>query len=377
MLRLLLKNILRNKRRAFLTVSGVAISLFLLASLAVVYSAMGEAYRGADTSPRLMVRRSVGLTMPLPIRYGDRIRQVPGVVACSTMLYSGGYWKEPENTFAAFGVDPQEIFKVVDVARIPADQLAAFQSERTAAVAGRQVVDRFGWKIGDRITLIGSSFGTPAEFTLRGIYTGGPEDQFYFHYDYWNESLGRPDLTGLFWVRVEKPEIAARVGEAIDAMFRNTDAETKSESEGTFLLGFIKMLGNVRALVLMIGSAVTFAILLIVANTMAMSIRERVPEAAVLRTLGFRTRQILTLFVGESLVLTSLGALVGIGSAKILYDSLALTKIGPMVWTDLRMRPVDLAFCVALSLGIGLTAAAWSAWRAARTNIADALRSVV
>jgi putative ABC transport system permease protein len=375
MIHLIIKNLLRNKRRAFLTWSGVAVSLFLLASLAVVYSAMGEAYRGADVSPRLMVRRSVGLTMPLPERYADRIRQVPGVEACSTMLWTGGYWKEPQNTFAAFGIDPENIFKVLDVARIPPPQLATFQRERTAAVAGRQLATQFGWKVGDRITLLGSSFGQPVDFTLRGIYTGGPEDQFYFHYDYWNESVGRPNLTGLFWVRVEKPEIAARIGQAIDAMFRNTEFETKTESEGTFLLGFISMLGNVRALVLMIGAAVTFAILLIVANTMAMSIRERIPEAAILRTLGFRSAQIMQLFVGESLALTLLGALVGVGGAKLLYDSLALSKIGPMVWADLRMRPAGLAFCVGLSLAIGLAASGWSAWRAARAPIADALRS--
>jgi putative ABC transport system permease protein len=375
MIRLLIKNLLRNKRRAFLTWSGVAVSLFLLSSLAVVYSAMGEAYRGADVSPRLMVRRSVGLTMPLPERYADRIRQVPGVAACTTMLWVGGYWKEPQNTFAAFGIDPENVFKVVDVARIPPDQLAAFQRERTAAVAGRQLATQFGWKVGDRITLIGSSFGSPAEFTLRGIFSGGPEDHFYFHYEYWNETRGRPNLSGLFWVRVEKPEIAPRVGQAIDAMFRNTEFETKTESEGTFLMGFISMLGNVRALVLMIGSAVTFAILLIVANTMAMSIRERVPEAAILRALGFRSRQIMELFVGESVALTLLGALAGVGGAKLLYDRLAVTKLGPMIWTDLRMRPEALAFCVGLSLLIGLSASSWSAWRAARAPIAEALRS--
>ena len=375
MIHLLFKNLLRNKRRAFLTWSGIAISLFLLSSLAVVYSAMGRPYRGADASPRMMVRRAVGLTLPLPIKYGDRIRQVPGVVACSTMMYSGGYWKEPQNTFAAFGIDPDQIFKVLDVSHIPQDQLEAFKRERTAAVAGQQLVKRFGWKIGDRITLINSSFGRPAEFTLRGTYTSGPEDQFYFHYDYWNESLGSPGLTGLFWIRVEKPEIAARVGQSIDAMFRNTDAETKTESEGAFLMGFISMLGNVRLLVMCIGLAVTFSITLVAANTMAMSIRERIPEAAIMRALGFRSGQIIRLFVGESVMLTMFGALIGIGGAKLLYDKLALTKIGPMVWTDLRMDPTTLAFCVGLSLFIAFAASTWSAWKAARANISEALRS--
>jgi putative ABC transport system permease protein len=375
MIRLIFKNLLRNKRRAFLTWSGTAVSLFLLSSLAVVYTAMGRPYRGADVSPRMMVRRAVGLTLPLPERYGDRIRQVPGVAACTTFIYSGGYWKERQNTFAAFGVDPQEIFKVLDVARIPPDQLATFQRERTAAVAGQQLAKRFKWKIGDRITLINSSFGAPAEFTLRGIYTGGPEDQFYFHYEYWNESLGRPNLTGLFWIRLDKPEIASRVGETIDAMFRNTDAETKTESEGAFLMGFISMLGNVRLLVFWIGLAVTFTISLIVANTMAMSIRERIPEAAIMRALGFRSGQIVELFVGESVALTMLGALIGVGGAKLLYDRLALTKLGPMVWTDLRMEPGTLAVCVGLSFFIAFIASFWSARRAAQVKIADALRS--
>ncbi len=377
MFHLLIKNLLRNKRRAFLTWSGIAVSLFLLSSLAVVYSAMGRAYRGSDVSPRMMVRRSVGITMPLPERYGDRIRKVPGVVACSTLIYAGGYWKEPQNTFAAFGVDQDEIFNVVNSENIPDDERAAFIRERTAAVAGRQVVNRFGWKIGDRITLIASRFGEPAEFTLRGVFTGGPDDQFYFHYDYWNESRGHPDLTGMFWIRLEKPEMASRVGEQIDTMFRNTDAETKTESEGTFLLGLISMLGNVRALVVMIGSAVTFAILMIVANTMAMSIRERVPEAAIMRALGFRSGQIIGLFVGESVALTMLGAVIGVGGAKLLYDQLALTKFGPMVWTDLHMELPTLAFCVGLSLFISLAASSWSAWQASRAKIADALRSTV
>jgi putative ABC transport system permease protein len=376
MWRLLFKNLLRNKRRGILTISGVAISLFLLSSLAIVYSAMGEAYRGAGASPRMMVRRAVGLTFPLPDSYQPRIESVPGVVACSKLLWIGGYWKDPENTLAAFGVDPEKIFQVVNAAHISADQLRAFELERTAAVAGKQTADRFGWKVGDRIALLDTAFGGPAEFTLRGIFTGGPEDHFYFHYEYWNESRGRPNLTGLYWIRVAEPQEAAKVGAAIDRLFRDTDAETKTEAEGTFLLGFISMLGNVRALVLIIGCAVTFAILLIVANTMAMSIRERIPEAAVLRSLGFRSGQVMRLFVGESLALTLAGAAVGVGSAKVLYDLMRIRKLGPMVWTDLRMRPDTLAFCVALAVAIGLAASIWSAYRAARVNIAEALRSI-
>jgi putative ABC transport system permease protein len=179
---------------------------------------------------------------------------------------------------------------------------------------------------------------------------------------------------GLYWIRVERPEIAARVGQAIDQTFRDTDSETKTEAEGTFLLGFISMLGNVRGIILMIGAAVTFAVLLIVANSVAMSIRERVTEAAVMRSLGFTSSHILALFVGESLVLTVGGALVGVGGAKLLYDAMALRKIGTLVWADMRMRPETFLFCMALAVILAFLSSSWPAYRAARINIAEALR---
>jgi putative ABC transport system permease protein len=223
---------------------------------------------------------------------------------------------------------------------------------------------------------MGSPYGITPELVLRGTFTGGPDDQFYFHYDYLNEAMREFNLVNLYWIRVERPEIAARVGQALDQTFRDTDSETKTEAEGTFLLGFISMLGNVRGIILMIGAAVTFAVLLIVANSVAMSIRERVTEAAVMRSLGFTSRHVLALFVGESLVLTVGGALVGVGGAKLLYGALALRKIGTLVWADMRMRPETFLFCMALSIILGFLSASWPAYRAARINIAEALRSV-
>ncbi|HUU13208.1 MAG TPA: FtsX-like permease family protein, partial [Terriglobia bacterium] len=317
---------------------------------------------------------SAGIVLPLPASYQARIKTVPGVMAVSKLNWFGGYWKEQTNFFANFAVDPDTIFAVQAASQIPPDQLEAFKRERTAAVAGKQLVERFGWKIGDRITLLGSPWGFTPEFTLRGIFEGGPSDQVYFHWDYLNEAVGRPDIVSLYWVRVEDAKSSAKVGEAIDAMFRNTDAETKSESLSAFLLSFISMLGNVRAIILMIGSAVIFAILLVVANTMAMSIRERIAEAAVMRSLGFRSGQIVRLFVSESMILSLAGAIVGVGGAKLLYDGLALSQVGQFVFADFRMRAPTLLFCFALALLIGLVASGWSAYRAARINIAEALR---
>jgi putative ABC transport system permease protein len=210
---------------------------------------------------------------------------------------------------------------------------------------------------------------------LRGTFTGGPDDQFYFHYDYLNEAMREFNQVGLYWIRVERPEIAVRVGQAIDQTFRDTDSETKTEAEGTFLLSFISMLGNVRGIILMIGSAVTFAVLLIVANSVAMSIRERVTEAAILRSLGFTSSHVLALFVGESLALTVGGAVIGVGGAKLLYDALAVRRIGSVVWADLRMRPETFLLCMALSVILALLSAGWPAYRAAKINIAEALRA--
>ena len=371
-----LRNLLRNKRRTILTASSVAISLFLLSSLAMVYTALGKPFEGEERSPRMMVRRLSGITFMMPASYGSRIKAVPGVVAVTPMNWFGGYWKEPVNSFGNFAIDANSVFDVLDMARIAPDQLEAFKRERVAAVAGRQLMEKFHWKIGDRITLMGSPYGITPELVLRGTFTGGPDDQFYFHYGYLNEAMREMNQVGLYWIRVERPEITARVGQAIDQTFRNTDSETKTEAEGTFLLSFVSMLGNVRGIILMIGAAVTFAVLLIVANSVAMSIRERVTEAAVLRSLGFTSGRVLALFVGESLVLTVGGALVGVGGAKLLYDAMAVKKIGSMVWADLRMRPETLIFCLALSVILALLSAGWPAYRAAKTNIAEALRSV-
>lgn len=188
--------------------------------------------------------------------------------------------------------------------------------------------------------------------------------------------MGRLNIAGMYWVRVDRPEVAPRVAQAIDQMFSNTDAETKSESLSAFLLGFVSMLGNVRGMILLIGSAVTFATLLIVANTMAMAIRERVAEAAVMRVLGFRAAHIFSLFVGESMILTAGGGVAGVAVAKLLFDLLAMRQIGQFVPADLRMRPAATLFCLLLSVIMAFLASGGPAYRAARRNIAQALRFV-
>ena len=376
MWRLVLKNLLRNKRRSFLTASSVAVSLFLLSALAMVYTALGTPIQDADSIPIMMVRRAAGIIFPLPLSYGPRIRTVPGVAACASLSWFGGYWKDEANQFANFAVDAESVFDVQAGVQIPPEQKEAFKRDRAGAMAGAQLAKRFGWKVGDHITLLGSPYGFNPELTLRGIFTGGPDDQLWFHWEYMNESIGRMNVVGLYWVRLEKPENAAQVGKTIDAMFRNTDNETKTESLSAFLLGFIAMLGNVRLVIFLIGAAVTFAILLVVANTMAMSIRERISEAAVMRSLGYQPSHIIGLFVAESVILTMIGAALGIGGAKFIFDAVALSQIGQFVFADMRLRPETLLLCFALALGVSLVAVFVPAYQAAKANIAMALRYV-
>jgi putative ABC transport system permease protein len=362
MWRLLFKSLLRNKRRTLLTGTSVAVSLFLLSSLAMVYTALGKPLENADSIPIMMVRRAAGIVFLLPVSYGPRIRAVPGVAASASLSWFGGYWKDPANQFANFAVDAENVFDVQAASTIPPEQKEAFLRDRTGAVVGRRLAQRFGWKVGDRITLLGSPWGFIPELTLRGIFTGGPDDHLWFHWDYLNESIGRFNQVGMYWIRLEKPELASRVGQAIDAMFRNTANETKTESLSAFLL--------------LVGSAVMFAILLVVANTMAMSIRERVSEAAVMRSLGYRPFHIIALFMAESIILTMLGALIGIGGAKLLFDALALSQVGQFAFADMRLRPETLVLCFTLALGVSVLAVSVPAYRAAKANIATALRFV-
>lgn len=374
MWRLILRNLLRNQRRTFLTASSVAITMFLVSSLATVYTALGKPLAEGEKMPLLLVRRAASINASLPASYQPRIMTVPGVVAVTKAAWFAGFWREPANSFANLGVDPDTVFEVQNGVRIPPDQLETFKRNRTSAVAGQKLVKKFGWKIGDRITLLGSYWRVTPELKLVGVFEGGPDDQFWFHWEYLNEAAGRPNMAGIYWVRIDRAESATRVAGAIDRLFRNSDAETKTESVNEFLLNLISTLGSVRRAILMIGLAVTFAILLIIANSMGMSIRERIPEAAVMRSLGFRPAQIIFAFVSESILLSVIGGLIGVVGAKFVYDSLALTHLGPFAVADMRLRPETLGFCAGLSLLTAVLAAGWPAYRAAKTNIAVALR---
>lgn len=282
------KNMARNRRRTVLTVLSIALSLFLLSTLMTVLTELERESEGGDQHLRLVVRRASSLGDPLPEAYLEKLKRVPGVRLVSVLSWFGGIYVDERNFFANFGCDPETIFPMWNENRIPPEQLRAFQKERTAAVAGRKLAERFKWRLGDTITLQGTIHPIDLEFTLRGIYTGLDETAFFFHHAYLEEALGRPGKVGTFWLKAASAADVPRIAERVDAMFKNSDAETKTETERAFQLGFVAMLGNVKSLVASISSVVVFTILLVTANTMAMAIRERAREIAILKTLGFR-----------------------------------------------------------------------------------------
>lgn len=368
------KNITRNRRRTVLTILSIALSLFLLSTLMTVLTELGRESPDGDQHLRLVVRRASSLGDPLPESYLDRLKRMPGVRMVHTLSWFGGIYVDERNFFANFGSDPETLFPMFNENRIPPEQLAAFKKERTAAVAGRKLAERFKWRLGDKITLQGTIYPVDLEFTLRGIYTGLDETAFFFHHAYLDEALGRPGKVGTFWLKAasaaEVPVIAARV----DAMFKNSDAETKTETERAFQLGFVAMLGNIKTLISSISSVVVFTILLVTANTMAMSIRERAREIAILKTLGFTRRRLLGLLVAESAGIALAGGLLGTLGARLFYSLVDVWKHTQGFFPIFVVEPETIAVGLLLSVLIGVTSAAVPAYRVSQQTIAHALR---
>jgi len=256
------------------------------------------------------------------------------------------------------------------------EEKAAFQQERTAAIAGKKLADKYGWKVGDVIELKGAIYPLDARLTLRGIYTGPQETNFYFHREFVEEAFGRPGRVGQYRVRIDSPSSAARVMEDIDNLFRNSAAPTKTETEAAFAAGFISMLGNVKGLISGIGLVVVFTITLIGANTMAMSARERFTEVAVMKALGFRPAMILTLMLSEAVLIALFGGALAAIAAKVIFQFVGLGDVLALFLQGFKISAGTIAIALGASALIGLVSGGIPAWNAARINIVDGLRRV-
>ncbi len=379
----LFRNLLRNRRRTILTVTSIAASLFLISTLRTLLTELESPPSTPESALRLITRHRVSLANMLPLAYHEKIARVEGVDAVIGSMWFGGVYKDPKNFFPQFATETGQFFTVNADMILPEEQRRAFLADRTGALVGENLAERFGWKLGERIHLTGALFEFDPELTVRAVYRAGSDDgsSMFFHWEYFNEGLKASgwtdaDFVGTYSIRVHSagqvPSVAARV----DELFRNSTAPTKTETEKAFVLGFLAMMGNVRLLITAIASVVIFTIVLVASNTMAMSIRERTREIGILKALGFTRSHILAFLVGESTVLALTGALIGSLGAKLLFMRFKLSSITMGFVQRFNVTPGTVALCVAIGLFVGVVAAGAPAWHAARRRVVDALRGV-
>jgi len=330
-----------------------------------------------ESAQRLLVRHKVSLVFNLPYAYREKIRSIPGVTHVVNQQWFGGQYKDdkPENFFAQFGTDPQELLKVYPEFQIPSEQVEAWQHDRAGAIVDSELARKFGWKIGDRLNIKGLIFPLNLELTIRGMFTAPtPTQTIYFNKTYLDE--GYPEAKGnegIFAVLVDSPQNVPRVASAIDEEFRNAPKPTKTETERAFQLDFVQMLGNVKAFILSICLAVVFAILLVSANTMAMSVRERTREVAVLKTLGFTRNRILGLYVGEAVSLALLGGVVGTLIAYLVI--MEMQKQGGFM-TGMAVNVPTVVVALLVAALVGFLSAFIPSYHASQVDIVEGLRHI-
>lgn len=382
LLRLLLRNAFRHRLRTALTIVGlvVAISAFgLLRTLVDAWYAGVE----ASSSTRLVTRHAVSLTFALPLSYGQRMKAVPGVTVVSWANWFGGIYLDERNFFPQFAVEPETYLRLYPEYLLSDEERLAFLKDRQGAVVGRKLAVKYGWKLGDTVPIKGTIYPGTWTFTIRGIYDGAQtrtdESQMLFHYALINESIkkrfpGRGDNTGAFVVGIDQPANAAIVSRAIDAEFRNSLAETLTETEAAFQLSFVSMSDALLAAIEAVSLIVVVIIMVVMANTMAMTARERLSEYATLKALGFGPGFVARLLLGESLLIAALG-----GGLAIALTLPMVSVIGSGLSSFLPVFEVSgttVALQALAALVVGLVAAAWPTWRMARIDIVDGLRHV-
>ena len=378
---LVLRNAFRHRLRTTLTVVGIIVAIVAFGLLRTIVDAW---YAGANasSSARLVTRSSVSLVFALPLSYAQKIRQVDGVTAVGWANWFGGVYVNERNFFAQFAISESYLDMYHEFV-LPDDQRRAFFADRVGAVAGRKLADKYGWKVGDQIPLRGTIYPGTWTFNLRGIYDGADEgtdtSTFFFHFDYLNESIkrqfpGRGDQAGVFIETLRNAEDAAPVSAAIDATFRNSLAETLTETEKAFQLGFVAMSEAILLAIQAVSYVVIVIIMAVMANTMAMTARERYGEYATFKALGFGNGFVALLIFAESIGIAILGGVLGVLLTFPLAQAFAST-IGSIL-AGFKVSRETVLMQLAAAVIIGVVAAAIPAWRAARIRIVAGLRAI-
>ncbi len=380
--RFIWKNVFHKKSRAFLTMASIVLVLILMVILTALLEAMEGTTGTGKGATHIVVQHATGLANFMPLAYRQRIEQIPDVVAVTPEIWFGGIYKDerPENFFGQLSTDPDVWAVIHDDYQVPEDQLKIWQSERDSFVAGKQLVDRYKWAIGDRIQLRGTYISMTLDLVLRGVYTGPDESNIFFHNKYVeNAALRLRDQTGIFFLRTRTDEQVPVVCDAINRMFENSEAPVKAMPEKQFMLQFAEMMGNIKLLVRWIGLMVMFTVVLIVANSVAMSARERTTQIAVIRALGFRRRQVLALVLSEAMLLAVLGGIfgivIGVPVTRGLVAGMSHTPVAPFAY-NVKISLANILGAFGASIAIGVLAGFVPAIRSARGSIVDGLRQV-
>jgi putative ABC transport system permease protein len=374
---LLLANLLRKKTRTFMTIGSFSVALFLFCLLATIEGSFNQGIdvAGAD---RLIVLNRNSMIQPLPASYQERIQQLPGIKHVTFGVWFGAIYQNEKNFFPQFAIDPKNQLTMYPEFRVPHAQWEAFLKDKEGCVVGRRTLEKFGWKIGDRVPLRGAIWPGTWEFNIRAVYEGTRNEddltQFWFHYSMLDERR-TPEFAkgtvGWYVVRVTSPDYAAQVAAAIDQRFANSSFETKTDTEKSFASDFVKQIGNIKLIMLSIGGVVFFTLLLVTGSTMAMSVRERTNEIAVLKTLGFSNIIVLLLVLGESLSIALLGGAIGLTLGKLF--TLRGDPTGGML--PIFYLPAEkMLMGLGLALSIGVLCGILPALFAMQLKIVEALR---
>jgi len=378
------RNTFRNTRRSILTMLSIGFSLLLLTLMISIWRTFYIDQVAPEAAKRVITRDRVSLSFLLPAYYRDKIRSLPGVTAVTPMTWFGGRYKDdrPENFFAQLATDPDEYLKVASDKIVPPEQVLAWQRDRAGALVDVTLARKYGWKIGDRIILQGNIFPANLELTIRAIYQRDPpQNALYFNSKYLEESVNWfKGQAGWYATQVASADDVGPVSKQIDDMFHNSPLPTKTESEKAFQLSFVATLGNVKAFILGICGAVVFTILLVSANTMAMSVRGRTREVAVLKTLGFTRQRVLSLFVGEAVALSVMGGILGVlGAAGVIQLIEFLTghaQIAIGVPLNMKVTLPTVLISILVAATVGFISGWLPAYNASRKNIVEGLRHI-
>lgn len=382
-LKLIFKNVFRAKLRSSLTIVGLVIAILAFGLLQTVVDAW-FAGANASSTARMVTRNAISLVFPMPLYYRDRVKSVSGVKSVSHSQWSGGIYIEPKNFFPQFAVDSENYFEMYPEFIIKPEELLAFKRDRQGAVVGRKLADQYGWKVGDVVPIRGTIFPGNWQFNIRAIFDGKDETtvtrQFYFQFSYINEYLlkrypKRADQIGIFNIEVTDPGRIADIGKAIDAEFKNSLAETLTETEKSFQLGFIAQSEAIVVAIRVVSFVVILIIMAVVANTMAMTARERLAEYATLKALGFSPGFVAGLVFGEALMLALIGAGIGILLTFPVAQGFAASPAGA-VFAVFKVSQDTVLLQLASAIVVGVIASLVPGWRSANIKIVDGLRHV-